>query len=75
MVVDADTAVAALKKLGAYFGRNEQGNVVGVTFLGPKGTDARLVHLRGLTKLKGIGLMGTQTMDAGMVHLQGLTNP
>lgn len=36
-------------------------------------TDAGLVHLQGLKRLRLLHLAGTQVTDAGLVHLQGLT--
>jgi hypothetical protein len=62
---DADT-VAALKRLGGrWIKRNEQGEVVHVSFPGsPHLTDAGLVHLRGLTKLKPLHLWLTVPTQA-----------
>jgi Leucine-rich repeat (LRR) protein/tRNA A-37 threonylcarbamoyl transferase component Bud32 len=37
-------------------------------------TDAGLVHLKGLTNLKGLQLDAPKVSDAGLVHLKGLTN-
>ena len=37
-------------------------------------TDAGLVHLKGLTKLKKLRLDGTQVTDAGLEHLTGLAS-
>jgi Leucine-rich repeat (LRR) protein len=36
-------------------------------------TDAKLVHLQGLTSLESLGLDNTQNTDAGLAHLQGRT--
>ena len=36
-------------------------------------TNAGLIHLTGLTKLKKLYLDGTPVADAGLVHLKGLT--
>ena len=70
--------VAALKKLGAKIERNEQGEVVEVSFRGRFGrrtkiTDAGLVHLKGLTNLQTLTLGASQVTDAGLVHLKGLS--
>ena len=70
-VADAD-AVAALG-LGAKIERNQQGEVVEVDLNGTQVTDAGLVHLKGMTKLKELGLEGTGVTDAGVMHLKGLT--
>ena len=37
-------------------------------------TDAGLVHLKGLTKLRELYLDETKVTDAGLEHLAGLTN-
>jgi hypothetical protein len=37
-------------------------------------TDAGLVHLKGLSKLKDLNLVGTQITDAGLAYLAELTN-
>ena len=66
---DADP-VAALKKLGARIKQNEQGEVVEVRLVGPKITDAGLVHLKGLTGLQVLFLMNTKVTDAGVADLQ-----
>ena len=36
-------------------------------------TDAALVHLTGLSRLKVLELGGTRITDAGLAHLEGLT--
>ncbi len=36
-------------------------------------TDAGLVHLKGLTKLKVLNLQGNKVTDAGLAHLECLT--
>ena len=65
--------VAALKKLGAKIERNEQGEVVEVSLMNRKLTDAGLAHLKGLNNLTGLLLADTKVTDAGLAHLKGLT--
>ena len=72
--------VATLKNLGAVIKRNDQGEVVTVSFDTPvvafenkKITDTVLVHLKGLANLQNLCLSGTKITDAGLVHLKGLT--
>jgi len=52
-----------------YFAR-----VVFVGLLGSSGTDAVLVHLEGLTDLRGLSLLGTEVTDAGLAHVGACTN-
>ena len=66
--------VAALKKLGAKIERNEQGEVVEVSLMNRRITDAGLAHLNGLVKLETLTIyFATQITDAGLAHLKGLT--
>ena len=65
--------VAALKKLGAKIERNEQGEVVEVSLMNRKLTDAGLAHLKGLNNLTGLLLAGTKVTDAGLAHLKRMT--
>ncbi len=65
-----EEAVAALKKLEAYFWLNDQEKVVEIHYYGPKSTDAGLVHLKGLTNLYLLVLYGTRITDAGVAELQ-----
>ncbi|HAA49391.1 MAG TPA: hypothetical protein DCE43_06690, partial [Planctomycetaceae bacterium] len=65
--------VVTLEKLRAGSKRNEQGEVVEVQLRGTGGTDASLLHLKGLTQLQDLNLFGTKITDAGLVHLKGLT--
>ena len=51
--------VAALEKIGAKIKRKEQGEVVGVHLYGTRGTDAGLVHLKGLANLQAVNLMAS----------------
>ncbi len=44
-------------------------DVESVSLTYPRNSDADLVHLKGLTKLKTLGLHYTQVSDAGLVHL------
>ena len=39
----------------------------------PQVTDARLIHLKGLTNLETLELGDTKITDAGLVNLKGLT--
>ncbi len=41
---------------------------------GPLSRRERARHLKGLTKLRGLGLAKTKVTDAGLEHLKGLTN-
>ena len=67
------TLEALVETLGGRVGRNEQGDVVGVTLAGIRVTDADLAHLTGLPALQGLYLDRTQITDAGLAHLAGLT--
>ena len=62
-----------LGKLGAKIDRNTEGEGVSVNLTKTQITDAGLVHLKGLTKLKGLDLDDTRVTDAGLVHLKGMT--
>ena len=71
--------VATLKNLGAVIKRNDQGEVVTVSFDTPlvafgnkEITDTVLVHIKELTNLQTLDLP-KQITDAGLVHLKGLT--
>ena len=73
--------VVALKKLGSPNQRigapeieqDEQGDVVAVSLAkNQRITDAELVHIKGLPKLKELNLIDTQITDAGLRHLRGL---
>ena len=76
-----DPNVATLEDLGAVIKRNDQGEVVTVSFDTPliafenkeATTDTVLVNLKGLAKLQNLCLSGTKITDAGLVHLKGLT--
>ena len=70
---DTVAAVAALEKFGAEIKRNGQGKVVEVNLRKTGVTDGALVHLKGLTELRGLKLIRTQVTDAGLEHLKGLT--
>ena len=67
-------SLAALKKLGAYIRRDEQGEVVEVNLMNTQITDAGLVHLKELTELQTLFLGDTQITDAKLVRLKGLNN-
>jgi hypothetical protein len=72
-----DADVAAIRKLGGrvtFDEKNPGKPLVGVTLHGPKVTDARLVHLKGLTSLQSLEINTTPVTDAGLVHLKGLTS-
>jgi hypothetical protein len=69
-------AVAALRGLGASVRLDEDGYVT--TLYYPqrheaKVTDANLVHLRGMSRLKGLRLSKTEVTDEGLVNLADLT--
>jgi len=55
-------------------GDRQLGNAVVVGLNDTELTDAGLVHLRDLPKLRFLSLTGTQITDAGLVYLEGLTN-
>ena len=67
-------AIAALKKLRAAIKQNEQGEVVEVSLRSRFGfsqlTDAGLVHLKGLTKLKLLVVSGTRVTNRGVAELK-----
>ena len=68
-------AVAAIKKLGGIVKLDEiSGEVIRVSLINSRITDAGLVHLKALTSLKRFWLYGPQITDAGLEHLKGLTN-
>ena len=68
-----EEAVAAIEKLGGKVEVDENNDVVNVNLGGTKITDAGLVYLKGMQKLKVLGLSGSKITDAGMAHLKGLT--
>ena len=63
-------SVAALKKLGAYIRRNEQGEVVEVNLMRTQITDEGLVHLKALTRLQDLSFGRNKITDAGVADLQ-----
>ena len=63
-------SVAALKKLGAYIRRNEQGEVVEVNLMRTQITDEGLVHLKALTRLQDLSFGHNKITDAGVADLQ-----
>ena len=65
--------VAALKELGAQIEQDDQGRVVELNLSSTEITDEGLMHLKGLTNLRGLDLWRTQITDAGLLHLKGLT--
>ena len=69
-------AIAAIKKLGGRVKVDDEKPgkpVISVDLRRTKVTDAGLVHLKGLTELRGLFLYYTNVTDAGLVHLKGLT--
>ena len=64
------TLEALVGTVGGRVSQNEQGEVVGVDFFGPKLTDVGLAHLTGLTALERLRLGNTQVTDAGVAELQ-----
>ena len=62
--------VVTLEKFRAGSKRNEQGEVVEVQLRGTDGTDASLLHLKGLTQLQDLNLFGTKITAAGVADLQ-----
>ncbi|MCP4175851.1 MAG: hypothetical protein GY758_34340, partial [Fuerstiella sp.] len=73
LISQADV-VASIKKLGGrvYLDRSS-GEVLQVDLSPTKITDAWLVHLKHLPKLRLLKLYNTQVTDAGLVHLKGLS--
>ena len=66
--------VASLKKLGAQIEQDDQGRVVELNLWSTLITDAGLVHIKGMTKLKQLNLLfNKKVTDAGLVNLKGLT--
>ena len=65
-----EESAAALEMLGATTARNWK-SVTDVTGVyAPSVSDAGLVHLKGLTKLKTLGLERTKVTDAGVAELK-----
>ena len=63
-------AIAALEQLGATIGKDENGNVISLSLIGTKITDAGLLRLKRLTKLQRLVLDFTKVTDAGVADLQ-----
>ena len=67
-------AIAALQKFGSMGrGMDINDNVADLEISGSRITDAGLVHLKDLIKLRHLNLSDTQVTDAGLVHLKDLT--
>ena len=66
----SQTKSTTLDKLASHIPRNEQGKVTELDFRRSKITDAGLVHLKGLTKLKWLYLDGTKVTDAGVAEVR-----
>ena len=64
----------AITALGGKIEVDNNNAVVAVKFSSGLLTDAGLVHLKGLSKLKQLQLVGTRVTDAGLVHLKELAN-
>ena len=60
-------------RLGRLLSDNSLGEVVYASFSGETITDAALVHLQGLTRLRFLVIKGTKVTDAGLVHLQEMS--
>ena len=74
---DQAKAAAEIKKMGGRIKVDEKSPgkpVIDVVFFETTLTDAGLVHVSRLTKLKRLTLEDTQVTDAGLVHLSGLSN-
>lgn len=63
-------AIAALEQLGATIGKDENGNIISLSLIGTKITDAGLLRLERLTKLQRLVLDFTKVTDAGVADLQ-----
>ena len=68
-----DKAAAALSRLGAKLKRDDAGRLIEVDLGERSTTDAGLVHLVGLTRVREISLHRTKITSAGLVHLERLT--
>ena len=66
--------IDSIKALGGKIVRDDMGNVIEVDFFNIWLSDARLVHLKGLTSLTTLNLQKTNITDTGLIQLQGLTN-
>jgi serine/threonine protein kinase len=70
------TGLAALRQLGGkieFDERDPARPVVSIILDRTPITDADLVHLQGLNRLKALNLVGTSITDAGLVYLHGLS--
>jgi len=66
--------VGLIEELGGRVKVDENKAVVVLDLNACNFPDAGLVHLKGLTKLEGLGLDYSEVTDAGLEHLKGLTN-
>jgi internalin A len=67
------TALFYLQDLGAKFAK-AKGSVFSLSLVDSPVTDADLVHLKALAKLRILRLENVQVTDAGLANLEGLTN-
>ena len=70
------TPISEIKKLGGNVTLDEKSPdepVIAVDLQDRQVTDAGLVHLEGMTRLKRLNLYGTKITDSGLAHLEGLT--
>ena len=75
MWVKKEESTAAFEELFRFDQLNYKNGEVGeILSADPQVTDARLIHLKGLTNLETLELGDTKITDAGLVHLKGLTN-
>ena len=66
-------AVADCEKCGGWVEKGSHQSIVGVNVANTKITDAGLVYLEGLTKLRTLNLSRTEVTDAGLECVRGLT--
>ena len=68
------TVFRAIGKATTFHALNDNGEIEAIGLEGDHATDALLVHLKGLPKLKELWLNRAKITDAGLVHLKELTN-
>ena len=69
-----EEARRALKEAGATFGLNSAGDVVKISFSGPKFNDSTMELLNWLKRVKDVNLSGSKLTDAGLADIAKLRN-